>query len=171
MWGTFRLTMPLPPPPAAPVVGPFVVRSRKGNFGNQDLASVLRLALAHRHEEDMEFVESGSGRCFTCVELIAVLDRQDHRPESGAMPTPPPAAPPGQAVFRTFATSTVDLDLLPGDLPPPPPPVPSGPRRSDRMAKRSDRRRAVDGGNALLIGALAFGVVILGLGYLLLQGR
>ena len=173
-----------PRPSATAIVGPFVVHSRKGNFGNQDLESSLRMALAHRQEPDVEFVETGSGRRFTCAELIDALDRQDHCPDHvSASPGPPPVAP-GLGTFRSYATSTIDLDLdldlaLDRDSAPlvpvpvvAPPPVSTPARRSDRLNKRSDRKRAVAGGNALLIGTALIGMVILGLAaYLVMNPR
>ena len=54
----------------------------------------------------------------------------------------------------------------------PPPPVSTPARRSDRLNKRSDRKRAVAGGNALLIGTALIGMVILGLAaYLVMNPR
>ena len=171
------------PPPAVNLVGPFVVRSRKGNFGNQDLESALRMALQHRQEPDVEFVETASGRRFNCAELIDALDRQDHRPVIDAPAGPPATAELGLATFRNFAASTQDLDLatlssVPAAPPPAAPipspaaPIPSPARRSDRPSKRSDRKRAVGGGNPMAMGVLVLGAVVLGvLAVALLSGR
>ena len=159
------------PSSASSIVGPFVVRSRKGNFGNQDLESALRMALAHRQEPDVEFVETSSGRRFTCVELIDALDRQDHRPAIDPPSAPTRPVAPGLASFRNFATSTVDVDLVPPDEEATQTvkveAVPAR-RTSDRMAKRSDRSRVVGGGNALLLVALTVGALALGVVALLL---
>jgi len=163
---------------ASAIVGPFVVRSRKGNFGNQDLRSALRMALANRQKPDVEFVEAGTGRRFSSIELIDALDRQDHCPAGGNLPPAPPAAvEPGLESFRNFATSTVDLDLdLDLDLDPqarvavpvlPPRVLP----RSDRLNKASDRRPAVGGGNVMLITTVVLAVIALGsTAYLVLRG-
>jgi len=152
--------------PATPIVGPFVVHSRKGNFGNQDLESAQRLALAQRQEPDVEFVESATGRRFSCAELITALDRQGHQPIDIAPPQPP-AAGPGLQSFRSFATSTVDLDIDGPGAPLAPPAKPATPipaaRHSDRQRKqRSDRRPVVGDDNQMLIGVLILGVAALG---------
>lgn len=168
--------MSSPPSAAVAIVGPFVVRSRKGNFGNQDLESALRMALAHRQEPDVEFIETGSGRRFNCAELIDALDRQDHCPIIDPPAGPSPTAAPGLTTFRNFATSTVDVELAPpGSAPEAPPPavvIPNPARRSDRLSKRSDRKRAVGGGSAMVMGVLVLGAVVLGVvAMVLLRGR
>jgi hypothetical protein len=153
-------------PAAKTPLGPFIIRSRKGNFGNQDRMSALRMALTHRQDADLRFVDIPSGRCFTPVGLIDALDDED-----AAMAGPPPTPPESAAgaapdSFRSFATATVDIAFVPPA--PPPSGAPSDPatgseasRRSGRHGRRSDRiataSRRSEGGMlwVAVIGALA----------------
>jgi len=80
------------------------------------------------------------------------------------------------ASFRNFATSTVDLEIIPplAAGPAAEPPVTAAPagRRSDRLPRRSDRSRIVRSGRGLMAGAVAVSVLALALTvYLLLRGR